>query len=168
MSSFDKAVAFIRSIGIPVQFHPIAIGSPGEESFLPGLIIENGALLIDTAKLKYPGDVLHEAGHLAVVPAAERATLNGAAIAERPNRETEEMMAIAWSYAACLHLQIDPHFVFHNEGYLKGGNSIVENFNNGLYFGVPMLQWIGLTTEKKKGQLQDGPFYPEMSKWVRD
>jgi hypothetical protein len=67
-SSFDKAVAFIRSIGIPVQFHPIPIGSLGGDSFLPGLMIENDSLLINTTKLKYPSDILHEAGILRLCP----------------------------------------------------------------------------------------------------
>lgn len=99
-------------------------------------------------KFKYPGDILHEAGHIAVVPPAERHLLNADTIATREQREAEEMMAIAWSYAACVHLDIDAGFVFHDNGYKGGGSSIAESFKQGHYFGVPMLQWVGMTLEK--------------------
>ena len=34
-----------------------------EAIFLPGLQLENGAIIIDPEKLFYPGDIIHEAGH---------------------------------------------------------------------------------------------------------
>ena len=68
-----------------------------------------------------------------------------------------EMGAIAWSYAAALHLGIDPTVVFHQAGYKGASTSILENFAAGRYFGVPILQWVGLTDET----------YPVMRKWLR-
>src|SRR4051812_25598768 len=115
----DKCIHFLNSIGIPVIERPIAAGS-----FLPGLSIEQGCIVIDRHNLKYPGDILHEAGHIAIVPSAERITLDASALAEREHREAEEMMAIAWSYAACVHLKLDPYYVFHDDGY-KGGGSYI-------------------------------------------
>ncbi|MEI7472527.1 MAG: hypothetical protein WCJ85_09720 [Chitinophagaceae bacterium] len=160
---FDKAVAFINSIGISVIFQPIE-----SASFLPGLSIHNGSIMVDKTKLKYPGDILHEAGHIAVVPAAERATLCEADIAVRKDRGAEEMMSIAWSYAACIHLQLDPSFVFHDQGYKGGGGSIADNFSQGQYFGVPMLQWVGLALEEKRAAEENKPAYPVMLQWIRD
>ncbi len=161
LSAFTKAVAFIEAMGITVHFRTIT-----QSCFLPGLNIENGELIVDTEQLLYPGDILHEAGHIAVVPANERLTLSATNITERPNREAEEMMAIAWSYAACIHLQLDGAFVFHNQGYQNGGTSILDNFNNRRYFGVSMLQWAGMTVEKS---LEDGDIvYPAMKEWLRN
>jgi hypothetical protein len=160
---FDKALAFIQSIGIPILFREL-----NKPCFLPGLSIENGAILIDMDKLKYPGDILHEAGHIAVIPAGDRGTLNADAIKERPMRDAEEMMAIAWSYAACKYLDIDARFVFHDEGYQKGGSHIADNFDEGRYFGVPMLQWTGMALERKKEEEPDLPVYPAMLKWMRE
>ena len=74
------------------------------------------------------------------------------------------MMAIAWSYAACMHLGIDPVFVFHNDGYHGGGASIIENFSVGHYFGVPVLQWLGMTAAPGSAT----GAYPQMTKWMRD
>jgi hypothetical protein len=77
-----------------------------------------------------------------------------------------EMMAIAWSYAACIHLGIDPEIVFHEQGYKGGGNSIVANFNEGKYFGVPLLEWCGMCYDAQTaGQLNMHPF-PKMISWT--
>jgi hypothetical protein len=155
-------ISFIRSIGIAIHE-----GVVDEKTFLPGIEIRNGELIIDKKKLLYPGDLLHEAGHIAVAPAGERPLLNEEIIKASKSREAEEMMAIAWSYAACIHLNIDPLIVFHEQGYKGGGKSIVENFSQKHYFGVPMLQWIGLTADEKRArELQVAP-YPAMIQWVR-
>ena len=155
------AVSFIKEIGIGIAEDIL----DDTQCFLPGCSIRGGRIIFDRNKLLYPGDLLHEAGHIAVVPAAERAQLDGAAIAGRQNTEAEEMMAIAWSYAACIHIRIDPHFVFHEHGYKGGGYGIVENFEQGHYIGVPVLQWLGMTTTDKS----DGAnCYPKMLKLLRD
>ena len=57
------------------------------------------------------------------------------------------MMAIAWSYAASVHLQLDPSVVFHADGYRGGSQSLIENFTGGRYIAVPTLQWLGMTAE---------------------
>src|SRR6185295_11016435 len=103
---------------------------------------------IDKNKMMYPGDLLHEAGHIAVTAKEKRNMLDG----NLENNESGgalEMMAIAWSYAACIHLNLDPHIVFHENGYKGDGESIVENFQQGRFFGTPMLQWCGMTIEPK-------------------
>jgi hypothetical protein len=160
--AFDKAVAFIRSIGITVEFRTI-----DTECFLPGLSVNSGVIIVDLDKLKYPGDILHEAGHIAVVPAEERTTLNSSTLETRTDNAAEEMMTIAWSYAVCLHLDIDPGFVFHPHGYKGAGPHIAGEFANGRYFGVPMLQYVGMTIQGTKNNKDGQVVYPQMIKWVR-
>ena len=160
-SSFDRALQFLHEIGIRTEFKSL----DAAECFLPGLSITEGRIIIDTHQLQYPGDLLHEAAHLAVVPAAERPLLHGHLINERKDAPAEEMMAIAWSYAACIHLDIDPEFVFHPHGYKEGAQAIIENFRQGNYIGVPVLQWLGMTSTSATG---DKPVYPAMIKWLRD
>jgi len=159
----STCISFLHDIGIETRFEKL-----NETCFLPGLSIQGGAILIDTERLQYPGDILHEAGHVAVVPAAERAALTAATIEKRQRREAEEMMAIAWSYAACVHLNLDPYVVFHDEGYNGGGNYIADCFSNKNYFGVPMLQWIGMTADEKKAMDLGVKPYPFMLKWICD
>jgi len=161
-AELDTCIAFLNKIGIETQFQAIH-----GDCFLPGLSIEKGRIIIDEAKLKYPGDILHEAGHIAVVPAIERSSLDAGGIEKRENREAEEMMAIAWSYAACIHLDIEPGFVFHDDGYKGAGKSIAANFAGKKYFGVPMLQWIGLTLDEMNAAKSNMEPYPFMIKWMR-
>ncbi|KAA2239505.1 hypothetical protein F0L74_25225 [Chitinophaga agrisoli] len=148
-----QCVSFLNAIGIPTLFRKIE-----KESFLPGFLIEHGAIVIDEQALEQPGDILHEAGHIAVVPAADRPKLMGATIIDRRDREAEEMMAIAWSYAVCIYLQIDPHFVFHDKGYNGGSSYITDTCSKNIYFGIPMLQAIGLTAND----------YPDVVRWLRE
>lgn len=156
-----KIYTFLTEIGINITEAAIQ-----EPSFLPGLQIKNGTLIIDVTQLKYVGDILHEAGHIAIVPYNERIHLNEADIALRPNREAEEMMTIAWSYAAATALDIDPYIVFHDNGYKGGGSYLADNFNQGRYIGVPMLQWKGMAIEKRNDDNNDLPIYPKMIHWL--
>jgi hypothetical protein len=161
--ALEKCIEFLNGIGIRTVLQKIE-GS----SFLPGLSIENGNIILDKDALASPGDILHEAGHIAVVPSVDRSGLSASAIEKRKDREAEEMMAIAWSYAAAVHLNIDPHFVFHDDGYKGGGSYIADNFKNKNYFGLPMLQWIGLTADEKNAAILNIAPYPNMIKWLRD
>jgi hypothetical protein len=154
------AIQFINEIGIETE----SGNGGGENCFLPGLYIKAGRILVNPHQLKFPGDILHEAGHIAVVPAMERKTLNGPDLNQRADATAEEMMAIAWSYAACVHLDIDPSFVFHEHGYRGGAASIIEDFQGGRYVGVPVLQCLRMTSTTP-GSLV---IYPEMIKWLRD
>jgi hypothetical protein len=158
----SKCIPFLNSIGIATIFRKIETAC-----FLPGLLIENGNIIIDRDALLYPGDILHEAGHIAVVPASERTLLNNQSVLDSKNRETEEMMAIAWSYAACMHLELDPLIVFHEKGYNGRGETIVEDFNAGDFLGAPSLQWCKMTIEPGNAKQGDA-VYPVMKKWLRD
>lgn len=162
IAALEKCIHFLNSIGIETVVRKI-----DTESFLPGLLIEKGALSIDMDILKHPGDVLHEAGHIAVTPAKLRSALNGKIIAKSKNRASEEMMAIAWSYAACIHLSLDPYFVFHDSGYHGGSDYLIDNFKQKKYFGLPMLQSIGLTADDKNAEDPNVSTYPHMIKWLR-
>ncbi len=152
----DRILAFLHHIGIAVHERALTAAT-----FVPGILIERGELVIDREKLAYPGDLLHEAGHIAVVPPSERAALND-------NLQTgpgEEMAAIAWSYAAALQVGIDPAIVFHPHGYKGGSQSLLENFTSGRFVGVPLLQWYGLTCERDDGTGRT--VYPRMKHWLR-
>jgi hypothetical protein len=149
---------FLRSINLTVR----AGNLPGP-TFLPGLQIQHGALVVDESRLLDPGDLLHEAGHLAVVPPDRRASMHVDAGADA----AEEMMAIAWSYAVTVHLQLDPAVVFHEHGYRGDAAALIDNFTHGRYIGVPMLQWVGMTLEPPRARERGLPPYPHMLRWLR-
>jgi hypothetical protein len=150
-----RLAAFVRDIGIDVRSAALP-----PNTFLPGLEIRDGALLIDEARLTYPGDILHEAGHLAVADPAER---NAPTLSPS---DGEELTAIAWSYAAASHLAIDPAVVFH-AAFKGGGAAIIANFDAGRYFGVPLLQLYGMCCEPHRAAEKAVPPYPHMLRWLR-
>jgi len=150
-------VAFLREVGIATRTGPV-----GDATFLPGITVDGGAIVFDSA-LPYPGDLLHEGGHLAVKPPSER-ELAGADLGSDP---AEEMMAIAWSYAAAVEIGLPPEVVFHPAGYRGGSQSMLDNFAEGRFLAVPMLEWLGMTYgEKRAAELQVSP-YPRMERWLR-
>lgn len=157
---FNTFLPFLDQIGITYSLEPI-----NEDTFLPGLKLRNGTLVIDTDKLLYPGDVLHEAGHLACVPPDVRATMNDTLETNDMNAAVE-MAAMAWSYAACLHLGIDPYIVFHEHGYKGGAQGIVQGFQNGNKMGVPILQWRGMCYDGNMAYHHYAQPYPAMISWV--
>jgi hypothetical protein len=162
MALLEQCIEFLNKIGIETTFRKIA-----NKSFLPGLLINKGMIIIDKDKLKHPGDILHEAGHIAVVPGIDRSSLSERNITNRKNRETEEIMAIAWSYAVCIHLFIDPFFVFHEQGYRGGRDYITDSCRLKNYIGLSMLEKIGLTVNEKNAKRLNVPSYPYMIQWLR-
>lgn len=158
----ETIIDFVESVGIKVFKMPIT-----GDTFLPGLQLKDGALVIDTEKLLYPGDILHEAGHLATMPPEIRKTMSDDL---PPTEENQggEMMALAWSYAAIKYLNMDPHVVFHADGYKGGSENLIENFSEGRYVGLPLLQWVGMAYDEKKAAEYNTPPYPHMINWLRE
>jgi RimJ/RimL family protein N-acetyltransferase len=151
----DRILPFLREIGLSVEIAPVP-----RSSFLPGIQPIANGLRIDTDALLYPGDLLHEAGHLAVMLPAQR-------MAEFPSSAdaAEEMGALAWSYAAAVHLGMAPEVVFHPNGYRGQANDLIAGFATQNPIGLPFLWWIGLTTQPLNGQPS---IYPRMTCWLRE
>jgi len=153
-----RIAGFLRCIGLRVR-----AGGVPEQTILPGIQIEDGCLVIDEGRLLYPGDLLHEAGHLAVLTSEQRA-------GQGPNAGDDlgnEIGAMCWSYAAAIHLQLDPAVVFHAHGYRGASESYLENFRAGRYPGVPLLQWMGMTADEKNAPALGVAAYPHMLRWLR-
>ncbi|MCX6854420.1 MAG: hypothetical protein NTV80_05890 [Verrucomicrobia bacterium] len=155
----QKIATFLESIQLPIRSCALEEGT-----FLPGLALERGCILVDETKLLYPGDILHEAGHLAISTPEERQAAGG----NLAVGGGEEMAAIAWSYAAALHIDIDPAIVFHPHGYRNGSDSLLENFRAGHYLAVPLLQWMGLCYDAPKAAENNAEPYPIMQRWLRN
>jgi hypothetical protein len=146
--------AFLDQIGIGVEIAPIEA-----KTFVPGLAVVSGTIRIDPRTAAYPGDLLHEAGHIAVAKPEQRAGMSD--VGPDPG---EEMAAIAWSVAAAYACNIPLPILFHPTGYKGGSESLIENFSEGRTFGVPLLAWWGMTKERgHEGEI----VYPAMMRWLR-
>jgi hypothetical protein len=146
----ERILAFLNRVGIPTR---VAAVPPG--SFLPDMAVSGGVLVVQPGPLRSPGDLLHEAGHIAVSAPARRAASE---VSDDPG---EEMAAIAWSYAAALAAGVEPGIVFHAQGYGGGGDYLADAFAQGRYVGVPLLEYWGMTGGGT------GIAYPGMHRWLR-
>ncbi len=161
----ETITSFLHQIGIPTRKEQL-----NEPTFLPGIFIDKGALVIDEEKLLYPGDLLHEAGHIAVMTKESRYSVQGN-VGESTDANSaggEEMAAIAWSYAALTYLNLPPEVVFHPNGYKGASNWFMEQFSLGKKLGVPVLQWMGLCYMEVQAENPQIKPFPHVIKWLRD
>ena len=158
----EKILFFLNEIGIEVIEKELG------DTFLPGLSLGSNCIYIDYEKLLYPGDILHEAGHLAVTPAVDRKLIGTDMMSSDWPTDGEEIGAILWSFAALKYLELPLEFVFHPDGYKNGSDWLVSNFNNEVYIGLPFLEWLGLTLGKERAGKEGKEAFPVMIKWLRE
>ncbi|WP_026715353.1 hypothetical protein [Flavobacterium daejeonense] len=137
-------------------------------TFLPGLALGPNCIYVDFDQLKYPGDLLHEASHLAVTDSETRKSIGTDMLPEVWPTQGEEIAAILWSYAALTHLNLEPSFVFHPDGYKGNSEWFIYNFTNKNYIGLPFLEWAGLSLSTKNAASKGKEAFPVMQKWLRD
>lgn len=152
LAAATRIGSFLDSIGLAMAVIEHG-GGQERRQFVPGIIIDHGVLTLDPMVPIWPGDLLHEAGHVAVTEPQLRAGL--CELAADPG---EEMAAIAWSWAGAIASGIAADQLFHSAGYRGGGGYLAENFTAGRFVGVPMLGWFGLCDEA---------YYPAMKRWLR-
>ncbi|HWT13548.1 MAG TPA: hypothetical protein VN231_12395 [Allosphingosinicella sp.] len=151
-----RIVAFLERIGIGIELEPL-----GDDTFLPAIQVRGGGLVVDPDRLQWPGDLLHEAGHVALADPGARASLDK--VSDDPG---EEMAAIAWSYAAALEIGLDPAIVFHDQGYHGGGRALAEGLARGALIGTPLLECYDMAADSS-ARAQGAAPYPHMLRWLR-
>lgn len=158
----EKIIFFLDEIGIKVVEKEL------DDTFLPGLSLGSSCVYVDYKKMLYPGDILHEAGHLAVTPTANRELIGTDEIASDWPTEGEEIAAILWSFAAAKHLDLPLELVFHPNGYKNDSEWLISNFNDEVYIGLPFLEWAGLALGKERASEEGKEAFPKMIKWIRE
>lgn len=159
----ETIAGFLRDIGLVVRE-----GAVPDDAFLPGLVVMAGEIVFDRTRLAWPGDLLHEAGHIAVTPAGQRGQLPGL-LDDRPiDAEGGEIEATAWAWAACMHLGLPPGVLFHEGGYHGRATSLAMTYSLGVYPGCHGLARSGLCAVGEQARLLGVPPYPHMLRWLRD
>jgi hypothetical protein len=159
-----RIVDFLLSIGIEVRSADL----DAEECFLPGIRLDRGRVLYDEQALTWPGDLLHEAGHVAVAPPEARPLFTGATEVPGLDMGRLEHAAVAWSYAAALAVGIDPGAVFHEGGYRGRSPGILTTFAAGVYPGANLLEEAGMTATGPRAEALGVAPYPHMIRWLRE
>ena len=161
--SIARIVPFLRGIGLSVEEAAL-----DEACFLPGVRIRRGALVFDHDRLLAAGDLLHEAGHIALTPAVHRHELEGDVLPTQHHPHGGEVEAIAWSYAAALRIGLPLDELFHARGYKGGAQALAFSFSVGVYPGAAGLAELGLSAVGESARRAGVPPYPHMLRWLRD
>jgi hypothetical protein len=147
-----RIAAFLEQIGVEVVATELE-----DATFLPGIAVDRGRLLVDEARLTWPGDLLHEAAHIAVAPSAARPLMTGDVSVPGLDMGRLEKAAVPWSYAAALAIGIDPALVFHEGGYRGFSPGLLRTYAAGGYPGVAQLMEAGMADRS----------FPRMLRWLR-
>lgn len=160
---YPAIVAFLSGIGLHITEETLPA-----DTFLPGIALRAGDLVVDPGKLTWPGDLLHEAGHLAVLPAARR----GAAHDDQLNHEgvehASELEAMAWAYAAAVELRLPTGVLIHDGGYNGKSLDLLQMYTFGVYPGLRGLCASGMTAAYGFTPDCGHVRYPQMLRWLRD
>ncbi len=165
--------AALTSIGITTEERA------GADGFLAGVAIERGAIFYDPSAAI--SDILHEAGHLATMPAAGRPHASGnIAKAHRVlgmmmEQRTKEVVhddfiqaclqcsdpeATAWAYAFGTACGFRPEQIISSEQYDGEGEAVRLGLSLGAYVGVNGLRAAGFLDRTRD--------FPKLRKWTQD
>ena len=177
--AFAKSATFLQGLGFTVRQDSRASG------FLAGVEINNGQLIVERFDDDIAGELLHEAGHLAVLPSPfrnrasgdlgdviqrmsdwidqNRATVSPDDPLIRAILQSGECEAVAWSYAAATAIGIDTRIPFIR-GFDGEGPALHDQVASGYYFGVHGLAAGGMTDLPRARAVSP---YPRMKRWLQ-
>lgn len=153
-STYTKITSFLKEIGIAIEETKLT-----EPTFLPGIKIVGSTIFIEKSSLIAVGDILHEAGHLAVTEAQHRSKIGTPEVPSDWPKDGDELAAMLWSYAALTYLKLEPEVVFHDDGYKNQADWLREQYAAGTYIGLPLFIWMGFCDDEVQ--------FPRVKKWLR-
>lgn len=160
---YRAIVDFIAGIGLNIVEETLPA-----DTFLPGVALRDGGLVVDPAALVWPGDLLHEAGHLAVLPAAIRDRANDDLADEAGVDHAGELEAMAWAWAAAVELGLPPEVLIHEGGYNGKSRDLLQMYTFGVYPGLRGLCAAGMTAAPGFAPEPLPVRYPQMLRWLRE
>jgi hypothetical protein len=180
-----KAFEFVKSIGLPIT---VASAEAVAKAFTPHILIRDGEMLVDLDNV-FPGDILHEAAHVAITPPKFRALCNGGLKAvfkamrdfamENPTglhtypenalvraiMQCDEQEAIAWQYAAAREIELPDEWLFPEGSFEGHGDDHLIRLKLSSHYGINGLQAAKWTVIRKNPHI-DLPVYPKLAFWL--
>lgn len=170
---------------------PVREGTPGASSFMPYVAVERGALVVDLEHA-FAGDLLHEAGHLAVIPGRFRPLASGnlrdvlqatlAHVRENPEglmqwpedptvrqcMQSQEAEAVAWSFASAHHIGLPREMVYaESSPWGDKANRLEADAEETLCrLGAAGLASAGWTSTAPMGPNWPTPQFPKLAFWL--
>ncbi len=165
----DNALSFLAEVGIPASK-----GDVPPDSFLPNITVKDGVIVYNDAT--HISDLLHEAGHLAILPSRFRKSANKDfakiirtmmenvdfsnpdAPEARAAIQCSDVEATAWAYAAGKYLGIPDEEIILDHQYEGKGNETRDCLHAKCYFGINGLRAAGFFANVKS--------FPKMERWI--
>lgn len=171
-------VDFLNSVGLPVTV------VPGTNGFIPDVTIVNGELHVDPNCR--PSGILHEAGHLAVIPQKYRTWFSGNLsigwkrvledadiLTLEPDHPTSRALmqagdpeVTAWAWAVGKHLGMPDESIIRDDEYQNGGEVLRMQLNAHAYIGINGLSHGGFCV-RRANQYTNRPEYPLLQFWLQ-
>ncbi len=176
-SDLVSVIEFLRSIGLVVHVQDGACG------FIDGVRIESGRLIVGPSCR--PSGLLHEAGHVACVPARFRGYM-GDNLAhgmqrmmialremelepdhplERAAIQCSDPEATAWAWAAGVSIGLEPKQIIQDDEYDGDGAGIRTMLQANQYVGINGLAHAGMC--KRGAWVAPEARYPKMTTWLQ-
>ena len=178
-SALIRTVRFLNEIGLRCE--PRA----GAAGFVAGVVIERGALFFDD--VARASNLLHEAGHLAVVPSRFRPLFNGnvsggqkamMAAIDFSNPDSSEARAAlscsdpeatAWAWSAGKRVGLAPEEIILDAEYGGDGPSVRAALQACCYAGIHGLAHSGFCVVRpgRLSAIRGLPAYPQLARWLQ-
>lgn len=171
----EIVINFLNSIGIKCH-----IVENVKNSFLKAILIKDGELYL-TKKCNI-SDILHEAGHLAILPPLYRKQANGdlKVLLKKMYKEIdttlpenekymycEDNEATAWAFSCGTYLKLPHSQIILKKQYQNTGKDVLFGLRHNSHFGIHGLARAGWCSVKKIHTTVDKPLYPNLNKWLQ-
>mgnify|MGYP003429519431 FL=1 len=174
----QKVMDFLNEAGLPVSVVPGATG------FVEDIALAKGSVQVDPKCL--PSVMLHEAGHLAVIPSRYRHMMSGNLyksmrqifeIAEMNYMDPDDSLTrallqssdpevTAWAWALGKHLSIPEKLIILDSQYDNTGKEIRLQIKARCYAGINGLSHGGFCVTRAN-PYRPLPVYPELAFWLQ-
>lgn len=174
----EEAMRFLQRIGLQVDV------VPGAHGFIEHVAVLDGGLQVDPAAPV--SGLLHEAGHLAVVPSRFRSYLSGDITAgmkrimteveklclepdsqlERAVIQSGDSEATAWAFAAGRSIGIPDDQIIMDDDYFGEGDFIRLALAMNSYLGIHGLSHAGFCVPRAT-KYRPLPVYPSLAFWLQ-
>jgi hypothetical protein len=173
MDDLQKCITFLDKIGIKVSFcdSVVDVAENPSDILWEGVLLKDGQLFYTGEA--HPGDLLHEAGHLATAPSEIRDCLTGELAPEMAldfDGETNhrylywsDRAASAWAFYAAIESGIDSKLPFENGFPLDEGIETWQAIHVGWETGVGS----GESCQLYYGGMIESKGAKTMSKWLQ-
>ncbi|WOB11258.1 hypothetical protein [Piscinibacter gummiphilus] len=176
----ERVVRFLQGIGL------VCTMNPGAHGFIHGVSIRHGSLQIDP--FASPSSLLHEAGHLSIIPAkfrglacddlvsafevmfAETDFSDPDSPGARAAIQCSDPEATAWAWAAGRAVGLAPEVIIQDDEYDGTGKWIRMQLANGHYAGIHGLAHAGFCAvrESPLSRRQGLAVFPKLNRWLQN